>query len=87
MSYPELEKMQAVSGESQKIGRFLEWLQSEREPRIELAVWHGGKFGDELRPSNLKIEPLLAEYFNIDLVIVEYERRVMLDSIREGGRE
>jgi len=70
---PELEKMRGVREESQKIGRFLDWLRGEG---LEVC-----KVGGE--PFYLSIEQLLAKYFEIDLEKVEEERRALLDHLRE----
>ena len=79
MSTPELDRLAAVSDESQAIGEFLEWLQSERN--IVLAEYLNPK-AHLLYPANVGIETLLAQYFKIDLAKVEKERRLLLQSIR-----
>lgn len=78
--FPELDKMLEVQEQSQAIGEFLEWLQSQG---IILS-----RFDDEsdaLVGTHRSIERLLADYFEIDLDAVERERRVMLERIRSGS--
>lgn len=75
---PECEKLAAVSKESQPIGVFLEWLQGERG--IVLAEYDDDE--EDLVPVHIRIENLLAEFFEIDLNKVEEERRALLESIR-----
>lgn len=85
MSYPELDKMLAVSDKSQVIGEFLEWAQSEKQ--LVIAVWHeedadGNKlYHPRLLPAQFHAETLLAEYFEIDLAEVERERRKILEGL------
>jgi hypothetical protein len=80
--YPECEKMAAVQKESQAVGEFLDWLQSEKG----FIVCEQGK-GDSYEfpyvPACLSIESLLADFFGINLKKVEKERRDMLASLRE----
>lgn len=80
---PECDKMLAVQNRSQDIGEFLEWLRGERG--LHLAEYDDdfweGKF---LKPVNIRIEDLLAEFFEIDLNKVEAERRALLESLREA---
>jgi hypothetical protein len=75
--YPECEKLQRVSADSQKIGDFLNWAQSNN---IVLAIYTEE---DELVPSHKPFEQLLAEYFNINLNKVEEERRAILSSLQK----
>lgn len=92
---PECERLHEVSPFSQKIGEFLEWLQSEKG--IVLGTYHEhdencygsdsyricGLCRDELYPTRLSIEQVLAEFFEIDLTKVENERRALLESLGE----
>ena len=111
--YPECEKLSAVSGESNKLGSFIDWL---AERGIVLAEypencrhfkgwavvnedcalghdtedWHCGKGckdytpekDDILMPTHQSIESILANYFEVDLAVVEKERRQILEDIR-----
>ena len=75
--YPEHAKLNAVADKSQAIGEFIE---------------HAGFIlceptGRELipyAPVGKSINELLADYFEIDLKVIEKEKRAMLDLIREG---
>lgn len=55
----ECEKLHKVSGDSQKIGAFLDWLQNERH--VVLCQYDGRN--DYPFPIHTSIEKLLAEYF------------------------
>lgn len=76
--YPEHDKLQAVAGKSQVIGEFIEWL---REQGIYLAT---DDF-DKIYPIHQSVETLLASFFEIDLNVIEKEKRQMLDSLRGDG--
>lgn len=76
---PELERMSAVSDESQRIGEFLDWLVAHS--RIVLARYRG----DQLVPDYTDINALLAQYFKIDLDKIEKERRALLEHMRSPG--
>lgn len=82
--YPEHAKMEAVREKSQAIGEFLEWLTNERN--LSLAAFDG--FSGEngmLQQVYFDTNELLAEYFHIDLKVIETEKRAMLDALRKGG--
>jgi hypothetical protein len=74
---PECEKLNAVAEESNKIGEFLDWMQTEG--LIIGSYDNDGNFYPLYKPIN----NLLADYFDIDLNKVEQERRALLDWIRE----
>lgn len=83
---PECDKMLAVQNRSQDIGEFLEWLRGERG--LILAQYDEDHFdGEFLMPVNIRIEDLLAEFFEIDLNKVEQEKRALLESIRAAQQE
>lgn len=88
MEYPEHEKMKAIETESLTIGSFLEWLQEKyeicefKEEAIECIEC--GEVNEGYTSAHRSIEKWLAEYFKIDLKVVEKEKQSMLDSIREG---
>lgn len=80
--FPEHDKLQAVAEQSQAIGEFLDL---GRWTLCELRKW------DDASPSfePVDIQKALAEYFGIDLVKIEDEKRAMLDELRamnEGRR-
>jgi len=76
--YQEHEKLSKVSKESQAIGEFLDWLQTEKG----YTVGEYNKF-DELRPVRFNIQDILAEFYSIDLNKLEAEKRAMLDLLRK----
>lgn len=78
---PECDKMLKVQDESQAIGAFLDWLQSER--RLTLCEANDRTFENSFIPARIGIEDLLAEYFKIDLNKVEKERRAILEECRK----
>lgn len=78
--YPACEKLAEVAPKSQAIGEFIDWLEDTHG--IVLAT--RDQETDELyeiskRP---RLEPLLAEYFGVDMTQVEMERRQMIESLR-----
>jgi hypothetical protein len=84
MDTPELDKMLRVKDESQAIGEFIEWLGAN-------GMWIGRwsedgvtreQFGD---PVSTSIEQLLADFYGIDLVKAEQERRAILAEIAKAG--
>lgn len=76
---PEHRKLKAVSGKSQIIGEFLDWLEHEDGATI-------CKLRDEdYCPTYEKIEDLLARYFDIDQNKLEAEKRRMLRDLRNSG--
>ena len=79
---PELDKMEKVREESQKIGEFMDWLRGEKG--LEIATWidDEDRGRESLVPANVHTEKFLAEYFNIDLDKAEQERRALIESIR-----
>ena len=80
-AYPEHEKLHAVRAKSEAIGEFLDWFMHER--RGVLAEYVDGH--DYPVPANFRggIEGVLAEYFEIDLDVLDAEKRAMLAGIRE----
>ena len=69
--YPEHDKLNAISSDSQAIGEFLE------SSGYALAEWDGNL----LRPTTMTTVDILAEYFEIDQVALENEKRQMLDKM------
>ena len=76
--YPECEKMKEISDQSQAIGEFLEWLGDTKK----VGFYQQDEDG-ELYMYAYSTERLLAEFFNINLSIVEEEKRQMLVDMRE----
>ncbi len=83
--YPECEKLKDVSDDSQKIGEFLSWLETNhtickiRDSESECC----SEPIEIYSPMHTTIEQLLADYFDIDLDKVEKERTAILASIRK----
>ena len=80
---PELDKMRAVSEQSQIIGEFLDSM-----PYV-LTEWKNVEgFRDPmLVPASKSIVQILAEHFGIDMNKVEQERRMLLEEIRDIRKE
>jgi hypothetical protein len=74
--YPEHEKLRAVADESQAIGEFLD---GGRWTLCELR-----EFEDSSRVEfvEVDIQAALAEYFGIDRVALEREKRAMVEALR-----
>ena len=73
--------MLAVEGESHTIGEFLEWLQETDGKSIACLEGPGGY--ERWSPSRESIQTILARYFEINLSIVEDEKRALLRKINE----
>lgn len=75
-NYPQHEKLKLVGDKSQALGEFLEWVNSRG--------YTLGKYdqNDYLMPARESIPDLLADYFGIDSVELEKEKRRMLESLR-----
>lgn len=87
--YPEHDKLQKVKDRSQTIGEFLNWLSWNK--KIRLARFEKIP-PDEDRHSELMLvsynmQELLAEYFGIDLDVLEQEKRKMLEHIRTLNKQ
>ncbi len=77
--YPEHEKLAAVSERSQIIGEFLDhcgYTLCEFRSAPILSDY------DEFLPARKSLQEVLADYFGIDLEVIEREKRAMLDAIR-----
>ncbi len=81
MSFPEHDKLQKISLQSQTIGEFIDWL---KEDGIFLAhrdpTWHDSS-GCAL-PLRTPLTDLLAAFFRIDTNALEAEKRRMLENQR-----
>jgi len=85
--YPEHEKMKSVKDDSHKLGEFIEWMHLKEWGICTQVEGHGE--GYEWIPSCWvqipnKIEAILSEYFEIDLKILEEEKREMLRKMRKS---
>jgi hypothetical protein len=81
IKYTESEKLKAISEQSQLCGEFLEWLMSKYN-----LIDRNEKFETPSIPigfsSFVKIDNLLAEFFDIDMSLVEKERIQMIEEMR-----
>ena len=66
-----------VQEESQIIGNFLDF--------CDYTLCYYSEQYDEFVPTNLSIEKVLAEFFNIDLDILNQEKMEMLEQMREAN--
>jgi hypothetical protein len=81
--YPEHDKITALGGANQHIGAFIEWL---NDNRYTICEWQNA--GDEGRgyfPVSRSINSWLYQYFQIDPVKIEQEKRSMLDELRAAN--
>ncbi|RKY28525.1 MAG: hypothetical protein DRP83_00560 [Planctomycetota bacterium] len=78
--YPECDKLSNVKDESQIIGEFLDWCNSQG---VHLATYYEER---GLVADRRSIEQVLADYFDIDLDKVEEERRHILEMQQERNR-
>ena len=72
-NYPQHNLLREYQPKTQVIHEFVEWLNSEK--RIELAE-PGGR---RLYPTTQNLTALVAEFFEIDLVELENEKRAMIE--------
>ena len=77
---PEIDKMKAIAGESQKIGNFIEWL---NQNQMEIVVIKHGKRWSVTG----SIETMLAKYFEIDLIKVDKEKQMILDELHKSNQK
>lgn len=79
--YPQCAKLASVADESANIGEFIEWLESKG-----IMLGHNVQFEERSRPEFVPIstptEKLLADFYGIDLVALEKEKREILESAR-----
>ena len=92
VKYPEHEKVGKVKETSQRIGEFLEWLQSKG---IMFCKCTANLPPDEVDyiynvvgfvPMQMDINKITAEYFDIYLSKLEQEKRAMLAEIRKMNK-
>lgn len=81
--YPEHEKLSAIRDKTQICGEFLEWLREEKEARLCVVNEY-----DEYIPLYTRVEDLLAEFFEIDLNILQKEKDKMYKELQKcNGQE
>lgn len=82
-SYPEHQKLAAISGQSQTIGEFLTWMFAECG--IHRCIVGRG-VDDRFEPDGRSVQTLLSCYFEIDLAVIEQEKMAMLNEMRDAQR-
>lgn len=88
--YPEHVKMKPLTERSQIIGEFLDWLQHERDTALcELRDLGSDEWWPEKQyiPISKGIEALLAEYYDVDMKVIEQEKREMIKELREANAD
>lgn len=85
METPECDKMLKVRDQSQLIGEFLDWLQTDKALAIcRLETKEEADGADQgFVLAFISTEKLLADYFDIDLDKVEQERCAILKQLRQ----
>lgn len=77
-AYPEHEKMKPIADKSQVIGEFLEWLGDEKGVYlVDMSDYRRDGISQPWLP-------FLYEFFEIDPVKIEAEKRAMLDEMRRN---
>ena len=84
--YPEHEKLKAVEDASRAISEFLEWLAVDGIG-LARASNYGGWGISNLLPVIERPEAMLGRFFDINLKVLEAEKRVMLQAIAAEARE
>lgn len=82
--YLEHEKLQAVKNPLQEIGQFLEWLRGEENMFLGKEVDPCEECDRYIEEERFNIESLLAQYFEIDLEVIEQEKQQMLKDLQNG---
>jgi hypothetical protein len=81
--YPEHAKLANVSDKSQAIGEFLEWIEQEKNLTLCKPIPKGEEGAGQFWPHFTPVQTLLAEFFDINLTVLEQEKRAMLAYQRE----
>ena len=79
---PELDKQRVVieSGRTDTLTDFYDWLS---EQGYELCQWvELDRYEPRLAPIHIRPEQLFADFFDIDLDLIETERRAILEELR-----
>ncbi len=82
--YPEHAKLRAIQSEERTISAFTRWLEEEefyicrREPDVNHTDYW---------PTTTPTRQLIADYFKIDLSLLEEERMDMLEKIAQKAKE
>lgn len=84
MEYPEHEKLSKIKDKSQIIGTFIDWLNNKKEIHLSRWMRKKGYIWERLIYIDEDIETLIAEFFKIDLKILEKEKIQILEKIRNA---
>jgi len=88
MSYPEHEKLKEIQPKSQAIHEFLlEFLQDKGIFLANYMLDEDGEKTDIIVPVYKNLSELVAEFYEIDLNVIENEKRAMLDEIRKANEK
>ena len=87
--YPEHVKLRSISGQSQAIGAFLDWLLNAHEPELFLCIRekHHGRGSMTYGHAVYSIEKLLAEYFEIDSQKISDEKDAMVRALQQEAEK
>ena len=96
--YPEHDKLDAIKGQSQACGEFMEWLTAQGfvlakyhfhtdECRTDGQRGYTCQMSDEMPyPAYRSVNDLLAERFGIDQNVLEAEKRAILSELRARSK-
>jgi hypothetical protein len=79
LKFPEHDKLRTIKDKSQTIGEFLEWCEGQSFELCEVTP-SGNRW-----PITERREAILARFFEIDLDVLEREKRAMLKSVRKAN--
>lgn len=84
---PQHERLSAVVDESRAIGEFLDWVTETHGAYLAVMQKGYGSGHEEWLPLRISTEQLLAEFFGVDLIALEQEKRAMLQSLSPEKHE
>jgi hypothetical protein len=82
--WPEHDKQSAVKDTSQAIGEFVDWLATQGIYLLRFNSPTAASSCDHTHPVELR--RLLAEFFDIDLDVINAEKEAMIDTLRAMNR-
>lgn len=80
-TYPEHDKLKALGDRRSEVQGFLDWLLDDNDGLM--FARYGGRTGEILLPVYEQREVMMARYFDIDLTVLDDEKRAMLDRQRD----
>lgn len=82
--YPMHEKLKGLGHDRAAVQNFVDWLFDEKNWHIcQEAEYERGEYGDRLETIRMRREDIMAAFFEIDLTVLDDEKRAMLDRCRE----